>query len=89
MKTSGPDGEARVLARIEAAGDLRGVVDLVSTYSDGGKCLIVGAMASVINHALAASDELARAHGEPARGEDPLEAMAVALRPPGPGPSQG
>jgi len=73
------------IVRRERAGDLRGIVDLVSTYGDGGKGLIFGAMASVVNHALAAFDELARKHGEVLRGDDLLEAMAVGLQPPGPG----
>jgi hypothetical protein len=34
-------------------------------------------MASVVNHALAAFDELAREHGEVLRADDLLEAMAV------------
>lgn len=39
-------------------------------------------MASVINHALAAIDELAISHGESFRGEDLLNMMAVGLDPP-------
>ncbi len=74
------------IVRRERAGDLRGIVDLVSTYGDGGNGLIFGAMASVVNHALAAFDELAREHGEVVCGDDLLEAMAIALGPPGPGP---
>ena len=58
------------IIRRERAGDLRGVVDLVSTYGDGGKGLIFGAMASVVNHTLAAFDDLARSHGEVLRGDD-------------------
>jgi hypothetical protein len=77
------------IIRRERAGDLRGIVDLVSTYGDGGRALIFGAMASVVNHALAAFDELAREHGEVLRGDDLLEAMAVGLQPPGPGPGHG
>ena len=72
------------IVRRQRAGDLRGIVDLVSTYGDGGKALILGAMASVVNHALAAFDELASKHGEVLRGDDLLEAMAVGLQPPGP-----
>ena len=71
------------IIRRERAGDLRGIVDLVSTYSDGGQGLILGAMASVVNHALAALDELATSHGEPIRGDDLLRQMAVSLPPPG------
>src|SRR5262249_47733394 len=77
------------IIRRERAGDLRGVVDLVSTYGDGGKALIFGAMASVINHTLAAFDELAREHGEGLRGDDLLEAMATGLQPPGPDLGRG
>lgn len=77
------------IIRRQRAGDVRGIVDLVGTYSDGGKGLILGAMASVINHALTAFDDLARAHGESLRGDDLLEAIAVGLQPPGPGSSQG
>ena len=74
------------IVRRERVGDLRGIVDLAGTYDDDGKSLILGAMASVINVALAAFDELARAHGEPLRSSDLLEAMAVDLLPPGSGP---
>ena len=34
--------------RRERRGDLRGVVDLVTTYGDDGKGLIIGALASII-----------------------------------------
>ena len=68
--------------RRERRGDLRGIVDLVTTYSDDDKGLIIGALASVINHALAALDELAISHGELFRGEDLLTMMAVGLEPP-------
>ena len=67
------------IVRRERAGDLRGIVDLVSTYSDSDKGLILGAMASVINHAFAAFDQLAASHGELIRGEDLLALMAVSL----------
>jgi len=77
------------IIRRERAGDLRGVVDLVSTYGEGDKGLIFGAMASVVNLALAAFDELARSHGEVLRGDDLLEAMAVGLQQPGPGLGHG
>jgi len=77
------------IVRRQRAGDLRGIVDLVNTYGDGDKGLIFGAMASVVNHALAAFDELARSHGEVLRGDDLLEAMAVGLPPPEPGPGHG
>lgn len=71
------------IIRRERAGDLRGVVDLVSTYQeDDDKALIIGAMANVVNHAFATIDELAVAHGEPVRGEDLLALMAVGLSPP-------
>lgn len=73
------------IVRRERAGDLRGIVDLLSTYGDGSKALIIGAMASVVNHALAAFDELARVHGEVVRSGDLLEAMAIGLQPPGTG----
>jgi hypothetical protein len=73
------------IIRRQRAGDVRGIVDLVGTYSDGGKGLILGAMTSVINHALAAFDDLARSHGELLRGDDLLEAIAVGLQPPGAG----
>ena len=73
----------------QRAGDLRAIVDLVSTYSDDTRWLIFGAMASIVNHALAAFDELAREHGELLSADDLLEAMAVGLQPPGPGPSHG
>ena len=71
------------IIRRERAGDLRGIVDLVGTYGDSDKGLILGAMASVINHALAAFDALAISHGEPIRGEELLRQMAVSLPPPG------
>ena len=77
------------IVRRERAGDLRGIVDLVSTYGDGGKGLIFGAMASVVNYALAAFDELAREHGEVLRSDDLLEAMAVGLEPPEAGDGHG
>lgn len=70
------------IIRRERAGDIRGVVDLLSTHSDDDKGLIIGALASVINHAFAAIDELAVTHGEPMRGEDLLGLMAVGLPPP-------
>lgn len=68
--------------RRERRGDLRGVVDLVTTYGDEGKGLIIGALASIINHALASIDELAISHCELIRGEDLLNMMAVSLEPP-------
>lgn len=68
--------------RRERGGDLRGVVDLVTTYGDEDKGLIIGMLASVINHALAAIDDLAVACGETMRGEDVLKIMAVSLEPP-------
>lgn len=71
------------IIRRERAGDLRGLVDLVGTYGDNDKGLILGAMASVINHALAAFDALAISHGELIRGEELLKQMAVTLPPPG------
>ena len=77
------------IVRRERVGDLRGVVDLVSTYGDGGQALIFGAMASIVNHALAAFDEIAREHGEALRADDLLEAMAVSLEPPGSGLGHG
>jgi hypothetical protein len=77
------------IIRRERARDLRGIVDLVSTYSDGDKGLIFGAMASVINNALAAFDELASSQGEPLRGDDLLNAMAVSLQPPESGLGHG
>jgi hypothetical protein len=46
---------------------------------------VIGAMASVINHALAAIDELAASHDEPFRGDDLLKAMAISLQQPGDG----
>ena len=70
------------IVRRERAGDLRGIVDLVSTYSESDKALIIGAMASVINNALGAFDELAKSHGQSLRGDDLLKAMAVGLQPP-------
>jgi hypothetical protein len=36
------------IVRRQRAGDLRGIVDLVSTYGDDGKWLIFGAMASIV-----------------------------------------
>ena len=77
------------IVRRERAGDLRGIVDLISTYGDDGKALVFGAMASVVNHALAAFDELARAHGEVLRSDDLLDAMAIGLQPPGTGLDPG
>ena len=71
------------IIRRERAGDLRGIVDLVGTYGDSDKGLILGAMAIVINHALAAIDALAISHGEPIRGEELLRQLAVTLSPPG------
>jgi len=71
--------------RRERGGDLRGVVDLVTTYSDEDKGLIIGMLASVINHMLVAIDELALLHGEAMRGEDVLNMMAVSLEPPADG----
>src|SRR5262249_52297752 len=70
------------IIRRERAGDVRSIVDLVSTYSDDGKGLIIGAMAGVVNHALGAFDQLATSHGEPLRGDDLLKVMAVTLEPP-------
>jgi hypothetical protein len=46
-------------------------------------------LAGVINHALAAIDELAVSHGEVVRGEDVLKMMAVSLEPPGDGQGPG
>lgn len=66
----------------EHTGDVRGFVDLVGSYSDGDKGLVIGALGSVINHALAAIDELAISHGEPFRGDDLFKAMAISLPPP-------
>ena len=40
------------MIRRKRGGDRRGIVDLVSTYSDDDKGLIIGVLASVINHAL-------------------------------------
>ena len=77
------------IIRRERAGDIRGIADLMGTYSDGDKGLILGAMASVINYALAAIDELAISHGELIRGEDLLTLMAVSLPPPDSGQGQG
>ncbi|HEY1322905.1 MAG TPA: hypothetical protein VGF32_21800 [Streptosporangiaceae bacterium] len=68
--------------RRERDGDLRGVIDLVTTYGDEDKGLIIGVLASVINHMLAAIDDLAVSHGEAVRGEDVLKMMAVSLEPP-------
>jgi hypothetical protein len=70
------------IVRRERAGDVRGIVDLVSTYSDSGKGLILGAMASLTSHALAAFDQFAISHGDPVRGDDLLKMMAVSLEPP-------
>jgi hypothetical protein len=70
------------IVRRERTGDVRGIVDLVSTYSDGGKGLILGAMASLVSHALAAFDQLAISHGESCRGDDLLTMMAITLDPP-------
>ena len=75
--------------RRERGGDLRGVVDLVTTYGDEDKGLIIGMLASVINQALAAIDDLAVSHGEAVRGEDVLKMMAVSLEPPGDSPGPG
>ena len=44
--------------------------------------LIIGMLASVINHMLAAIDDLAVSHGEAVRGEDVLKMMAISLEPP-------
>lgn len=77
------------IVRRERAGDLRGIVDLIGTYGDGGGALIFGAMASIVNYTLAAFDELAHEHGEVLRGDDLLDAMAVGLEPPGPGLGHG
>lgn len=71
------------IIRRERAGDLRGVVELVGTYDDEDKGLIIGALASVINHSFAAIDELAATHGEPIRGQDVLARLAVGLPPDG------
>jgi hypothetical protein len=71
------------IIRRERAGDLRGIVDLVGTYDDSDKGLVLGAMASVINHTLATIDALAISHGEPIRGDELLRQMAVSLPPPG------
>lgn len=71
------------IIRRERGGDVRGIVDLVSTYSDGGKGLVLGAMASLVNHALGAFDQLAASHGDPVRGDDLLQTLAVTLEPPG------
>ena len=54
----------------------------MSTYSDGGNGLILGAMASLVSHALAAFDQLAISHGESFRGDDLLKMTAVTLDPP-------
>lgn len=77
------------IIRRERGGDLRGVVDLVTTYGDEDKGLIIGVMASVINQSLAAIDELAMSHGEVLRGEDVLKMMAVGLDPPAGSPGSG
>jgi len=77
------------IVRRERAGDLRGIVDLVGTYSDSDKGLILGAMASVINYALAAIDQLAISHGELLRGDDLLALMAVSLPRPNDGQDPG
>jgi len=71
------------IVRRERAGDVRGIVDLVSTYGDVGKGLVLGAMASLVSHALSAFDQLAASHGEPVRGDDLLAWLAVTLEPPG------
>jgi hypothetical protein len=71
------------IVRRERAGDLRGIVDLVNTYSDDGKGLILGAMASLTSHTMAAFDQLAISHGDSLRGDDLLQMMAVTLEPPG------
>lgn len=70
------------IIRRERTGDVRGIVDLVSTYSDHGKGLILAAMASLASHAVAAFDQLAISHGEQFRGDDLLAGMEVALEPP-------
>lgn len=44
--------------------------------------MVLGTLASVINHAFAAIDELAVTHDEPIRGEDLLGMMTVSLPPP-------
>ncbi len=71
------------IIRRERAGDLRAIVDLVDTYDDADKGLLLGAMANVTNHALAAIDELAIPHGEQARGEELLKLIAARLLPSG------
>lgn len=77
------------IVRRERAGDVRGIVDLVNTYSDDGKGLILGAMARLVSHALAAFDQLASSHGEAFRGDDLLKMMAVGLEPPDGPPQTG
>ena len=77
------------IVRRERAGDMRGIVDLVSTYSDDGQGLILGAMASVINEVLAVFDALASSRGEIVRGEDVLDSMRASLPSPGSGPGHG
>ena len=71
------------IIRRERGGDLRGVIDLVTTYGDEDKGLVIGMLASVMNHMLAAIDDLAISHGEAVRGEDVLKMMAISLEPPG------
>lgn len=66
---------------MSGAGDLRGVAGLVTTYGDEGKALIIGMLASVINHTLVAIDELAVSHCEAVHGEYVLKMMAVSLEP--------
>ena len=46
------------VVRRQRAVVLRCIVDLIGTYCDDGKWLIFGAMASIVNHALAAFDEI-------------------------------
>jgi hypothetical protein len=54
----------------------------VATYNDADKALIVGVLASVINHAFVIIDELAISQGELFRGEDLLATRAIGLEPP-------
>ena len=77
------------IVRRERAGDMRGIADLVCTYSDDGKGLIVGAMASVTNYVLTVFDALASSHGEIVRGDDVIDAMSISLPPSGSGPRHG
>jgi hypothetical protein len=78
------------IIRRERAGDLRSVVDLIATCKDDDdKALIIGALASVVNHTLAAIDELAVTHGEQIRGEALLAMMAIGLSSPDEGQSPG